>query len=61
MKTIKSFKGKTIKKIGYDNVYREKIVVDFTDGTQALFYSYITGIHNDHWPAMTATIIEETE
>ena len=61
MTTIKSLKGKTINNIKYNNVYREKIVVDFTDGTTAFFYSYITGMHNDSWAALTMTIIEETE
>ena len=37
MTTIKSLKGKTINNIKYNNVYREKIVVDFTDGTTAFF------------------------
>lgn len=61
MTIIKSLKGKTIKNIEYNNVYREKVVIDFTDGTTAFLYSYITGMHNENWPAMTATIIEETE
>lgn len=61
MKTIKSLKGKTIKTIDFDNTYKTKIIIGFTDGTEAQIYSYRAGIHNDTWAALTATIIEETE
>ena len=61
MKTIKSLKGKTIKSIAFDTPYQEKIIIDFTDGTQARLGTYRAGMHNDSWAALTMTIIEETE
>jgi hypothetical protein len=60
-KTIKSLKGKTIKSIGFDTPYQTKIVIAFTDGTEAEVSTYQAGIHNDTWAALTATIIEAAE
>lgn len=61
MRASQKLNGKTIERVEYDNQWKEKVLITFTDGTVAMIYPYMVGEDGNEWPAMTITIIEEIE